>query len=304
MRGFDSYLTFQKLEVFCTVAELGSVTRAADRLCIAQPVVTAHLRSLESRLGYSLVARSGRNIALTEAGERVYRWAAEVISRTREIERELAGMEKGSAGNAVIATSMSVGSYSLPPLISAFHRKHPDGLITVQISNPQAALDATRIGGCDFAVILLAPTQDLGGLMAIPLWEDDLLLVCAPSSQWTRGGPQDVDLQAVPFISTPKNLARRELEDMQLRKYGLETRHVVMELGHPEAAKHAVREDIGLSFMLACSVRDDIRRGDLVALEWPGMSMKIPTYLVHREDKRFSAYQSGLVQFLLESSGR
>lgn len=304
MRGFDSYLTFQKLEVFCTVVELGSVTRAADRLCIAQPVVTAHLRSMEARLGYALVARSGRNIALTEAGERVYRWAAEVISRTREVERELAGLEKGSAGSAVVATSMSVGSYSLPPIISTFHREHPEGLVTVQISNPQAAVDATRIGGCDFAVILLASTQDLDGLKAIPLWDEDLLLVRAPSSQWVSGAAQDVDLLAVPFISTPKNLARRDLEDMQLRKYGLETRKVVMELGHPEAMKHAVRQDIGLSFMLACSVHDDVRRGDLVVVERPDMEMKIPVYLVHRDDKRFSAYQAALVEFVLEASRR
>ncbi len=139
MRGFDSYLTFQKLEVFCTVVELGSVTRAADRLCIAQPVVTAHVRSMEARLGYALVRRSGRNIALTEAGERIYRWATEVITRTREVERELAGLESGEMGNAVVATSMSVGSYALPPLLLDFHRLHPDGLVTVEISNPQGA---------------------------------------------------------------------------------------------------------------------------------------------------------------------
>ncbi|QBR01342.1 LysR family transcriptional regulator [Paraburkholderia pallida] len=303
MRGFDSYLTFQKLEVFCTVVELGSVTRAADRLCIAQPVVTAHLRSMEAKLGYALVTRSGRNIALTEAGERIYRWAAEVISRTREVERELAGLEKGTAGSAVVATSMSVGSYTLPSILSAFHSQHPDGLITLQITDPQAAVDATRIGGCDFAVILLESTQDLDGIKAIPLWEEDLLLVAAPSSRWLGADPQAVDLHTVPFISTPKNMARRDLEETLLRKYGLDTRKVVMELGHPEAMKHAVRQDIGLSFMLACSVRDDVRRGDLVALERPGMSMKIPTYLVHREDKRFSAYQSALVQFVLESTG-
>ena len=188
MRGFDSYLTFQKLEVFCTVVELGSVTRAADRLCIAQPVVTAHVRSMEARLGYALVRRSGRNIALTEAGERIYRWATEVITRTREVERELAGLESGEMGNAVVATSMSVGSYALPPLLLDFHRLHPDGLVTVEISNPQGAVDATRMGTCDFAVILLAVGQDLDGLTTLPLWEDDLVLVCSPSNGQLAAG--------------------------------------------------------------------------------------------------------------------
>ena len=75
MRGFAPYLTFQKLEVFCTVVEFGSVTGAADKLCVTQPVVTAHLRSMEAKLGCVLVKRVGRNIALTEAGQRVHRWA-------------------------------------------------------------------------------------------------------------------------------------------------------------------------------------------------------------------------------------
>ncbi|WP_460415745.1 LysR family transcriptional regulator [Pseudomonas sp. microsymbiont 2] len=299
MRGFDSYLTFQKLEVFCTVVELGSVTRAADRLCIAQPVVTAHVRSMEARLGYALVRRSGRNIALTEAGERIYRWAAEVITRTREVERELAGLESGEMGNAVVATSMSVGSYALPPLLLDFHRLHPDGLVTVDISNPQGAVDATRMGACDFAVILLAVGQDLDGLTTLPLWEDDLVLVCSPSSPWANLPLADLDVHQIPFVSTPRNMPRRELEESLLRRQGFEQRRVVIELGHPEAMKHAVRQEVGVSFMFASAVRAEIARGELQVLARPDLSMKVPIYLVHREDKRFSAFQTQLVQFIL-----
>ncbi|WP_175693238.1 LysR family transcriptional regulator [Burkholderia ambifaria] len=302
MRGFDSSLTFQKLEVFCSVVELGSVTRAADRLCIAQPVVTAHIRSMEQRLGYPLVKRVGRNIALTEAGDRIYRWATEVLTRTREVERELAGLEKGEMGSAVVATSMSIGSYELPPLFVDFHRRQPDGLVTVQILTPQAAVDATRVGGCDFAVILIAANQELGGLTAIPLWQDDLLLVAGASSVWATQSTEALDLLRVPFISTPRNQPRRELEEALMRERGLEQRKVVMELGHPEAAKCAVRENLGVSFMFESAVRSDVDRNELVVLDRANFSMKVPVYLVHREDKRFSAYQAELVQFILAST--
>src|SRR5580698_19292 len=103
MRAFDPYFTLQKLEVFCLFVDLQSVTRASERLCVAQPVVTAHLRGLETKLGVTLVKRVGRNIGLTEAGERVYKWANDVVMRTREMERELSGMEDGVAGSAVLA---------------------------------------------------------------------------------------------------------------------------------------------------------------------------------------------------------
>lgn len=298
MRGFDTYLTFQKLEVFCCVAELRSVTRAAERLCIAQPVVTAHLRGMEARLGYPLVQRAGRNIALTEGGERVYRWASEVISRTREMERELAGMAQGHRGAATIGASMSLGSYALPPLVADFHAAHPEGVVTVQISNPLAAVDAVRIGDCDFAVIMLAPGQDLAGLSAHALWEDPLLLVSAPQSRWTGPRADPAQLREVPFISAPRNMARREIEDAQLRAHQLGDRRVVLEFGHPEAMKHAVRQDLGLCFLPACCVADDVARGALRVVELPGVATRISAYLVHRDAKRFSAFQQALVDHI------
>ena len=302
MRGFDPYLTLQKLEVFCTVAELRSVTRAADRLCISQPVVTAHLRGLESKLGSTLVQRIGRNIALTEAGERVYGWASEMLSRTREMERELAGLQNGAVGKAVVATSMSVGSYALPALITDFYTQHQDGLVSVQISNPIAAVDAIRSGGCDFAVIMLAPNQNLEGLTVEPLWEEPLLLVAAPNSRWLTSPVAEIDLNQVPFISAPPNLARREIEDAQLRLHGITERRIILELGHPEAMKHAVLQDLGLCFMLASSVRREIDRGELDVLNRPDLRMTITTSLVYRDQKHFSPFQSVLIQHIRKAA--
>lgn len=302
MRGFDPYLTFQKLEVFCTVAELGSVTRAADRLCVAQPVVTAHLRGLEAKLGYALVQREGRNIALTVAGERVYRWANEMMTRTREMERELAGLEEGVIGSAVVAASMSVGSYALPALITDFYSQHRDGLVSVQISNPIAAVDATRTGACDFAVVMLAPNQNLDGLTVLSLWDEPMLLVSAPGSRWVTQAAAGIDLRQVPFISAPPNLARREIEDALLRRIGVNERRIILEFGHSEAMKHAVRQDLGLCFMLASSIREEVSRGELQILARPELPLMISTSMVYRNDKRFSPFQTALLRHIAEAA--
>lgn len=75
-----------------------------------------------------------------------------------------------------------------------------------------------------------------------------------------------------------------------------------MELGHPEAMKHVVRENLGVSFMFASAVRAEVERRELVVLDRPDLSMKVPIYLVHRDDKRFSAFQAELVQFILDAA--
>jgi DNA-binding transcriptional LysR family regulator len=298
MRGFDSHLTLQKLEVFCVVADLQSVTRAAEYLCITQPVVTAHIRGLEDKLGTKLVRREGRGIVLTAEGLRVLKWAREVVTRTRELERELGGSTPSGPGRAIVSASMSVGSYLLPGLICDFQLSHPEGFVQLWISNPMVALEAVRAGACDFAVLIVAPEQNLEGLVGQPLWNEPLLLISAVNSQWVRDEAQREQISQLPFISTTNSFVMQQLEEGQLRANGIASRRVVMALGHPEAQKEAVRRDAGVCFLLNSSVQAELARGELRQVKTPGVELSIPIYVVHRKDKEFSQFQLELKQHL------
>lgn len=296
MRGFDSHLTLQKLEVFCVVADLQSVTRAAEYLYITQPVVTAHIRGLEDKLGAKLIRREGRGIVLTPEGLRVLKWARDVVTRTRELERELGGSTPNGPGRAVVSASMSVGSYLLPGMICDFQLSHPEGLVHLWISNPMVALEAVRAGACDFAVLIVAPEQNLEGLVVQPLWNEPLLLVSALKSQWVQEEAQREQISQLPFISTTNSFVMQQLEEGQLRANGIASRRVVMALGHPEAQKEAVRRDAGVCFLLNSSVQPDLARGELRQVKTPGVELSIPIYVVHRKDKEFSQFQLELKQ--------
>lgn len=297
MRGFDAQLTLQKLEVFCTVAELQSVTRAAAQLCISQPVVTAHVRNLEQRLGVPLLKRDGRGIVLTEAGGRVLKWAQGVVTRTRELERELAGALAEGPGQALVAASMSAGSYLLPGVVCDFHALHPDGRVQISISTPQEALQAVRAGGADFAVSMILPEQNMDGLVVQSLWNEALLLMSAPDSRWIGATAQRGELQQAPFISTYSKVMR-QLEEGQVRANGIAPRRIVMELGHPAAQMEAVRRDVGICFFLQSSVQREIDRGELRHVLTPDVHMSIPLYLVRRKDKELSPFQRKLYRHI------
>ncbi|MCI2807740.1 LysR family transcriptional regulator [Eoetvoesiella caeni] len=297
MRGFDTRFTLQKLEVFCVVAELQSITRASEFLCVTQPVVTSHIQTLEDKLGAKLIRREGRGIVLTAAGLRALKWAQEIVTRTHELERELSGSAPNIPG-AVIASSMSVGSYQLPGIICDFQASHPDGLVKLSISNPHVALEATRTGECDFAVVIISPDQNLDGLALHPLWDEPLLLVSAVNSQWVPKKVQRDQISQLPFISTNNSSVMQKLEEGQLRANGITSRRVIMALGHPEAQKEAVRRDVGVCFFFKSSVIHDVDRGDLQPIETPGLAMSIPLYLVHRKDKELSLFQEELKQHI------
>ncbi len=294
MREIDSGITLQKLEIFCCVGELRSVTRAAEKIGIAQPVVTAHIRSLEAKLGVRLVGRAGRNITLTEAGERVFSWAAEVLASKRQLEREIGSLRGGSAANVSVAASLTVGSYILPEIVIAFHSSHPEAIISTHVSNSPAAGEAVRAGECDFG--LMTTEGDISDNLVVELlWNEPLVLVASPLNR-TVGKTIDVhDIAKLPFVTGPKSIVRRNIEDRVLAGLGVERKNVVLELSHTESIKRAVRSDVGLSFLFRAALKDELASGMLNMVEVPGLRLHVPVVLVYRRDRSFTPLQTALI---------
>lgn len=291
--------SFQKLELFCRVAALRSVTKAAEELGIAQPAVTAQLRTMERHLGVALVYRDGRNLGLTEAGQSFYRWCEEMLTRCGELSRTLSGIAGGTSGYAVIAASMTAGTYRLSELLIRYRQLNPNTTVTVPIGNTRATTEAVRAGACDFAVLLLDPMQDLEGLEFEYLWEDELWLVASPE-QAERVGTASPDVIAtLPFVTSPRHILRRTLEDEQLYSAGVLSRQVILELGHPEAIKQAVKQGLGFTFIEASAAADDIARGELAVVPTPSIELRLPIYLAKRKDKMLSAMHLRLMDFIV-----
>jgi DNA-binding transcriptional LysR family regulator len=292
----DPNITLQKLEVFCLVAEMRSVTRAADRLGIAQPAVTAHLRSLEEKLALPLVRRNGRNIELTDEGEQVFNWARGLVARCNDFARELSGWRDGSSGTVTIAASMAFGSYRLADIVIEFQATRPNARIISHISNPRFGAEAVRAGACDFAVLILDPHQSTEELVTDVLWHEPLILVARRDSKHL---PHVFDLswvRQVPFVTPPKGLVTRDIEDELLRQRRVTQRNVVLEFGHPEPIKRAIRADAGVGFLLASTVEDELESGQLVKIVVPGLDgFSIPISLVYRSDKNLSPLQLALI---------
>jgi LysR family transcriptional activator of nhaA len=90
-----NWMNYHHLLYFWTVAKEGSVTRAAARLRLAQPTVTAQIRALEQSIGDRLFSRVGRNLVLTDVGRMVYRYADEIFALGRELADALEGRPVG-----------------------------------------------------------------------------------------------------------------------------------------------------------------------------------------------------------------
>jgi LysR family transcriptional regulator, low CO2-responsive transcriptional regulator len=304
--AIDDRITLNKLKVFALVVELGSVTQAADRLYVAQPVVSAHIRSLEERVGAKLFYREGRSTYLTEAGRTVHAWASDILTRTRELERNLDGLTDGTRGSVVVGASMTVGSYSLPPVLAGFRRERPQVQIRMNILDPDHVIPDTESGENDFAVVLVRVDPSSPGLVAEEIGHEEFVLVAGTGTDPPGPEVSSEELRELWFVEAQARTLRRRHADAAFKQLGLTSRKVAIELGHPEAMKRAVMSGLGVSLMYRSSVTAELEMGALREIQIGGAGwLASPVFLLHRKDKVFSAVQLDLISAIrLEFAGR
>ncbi|MEZ6061772.1 MAG: transcriptional activator NhaR [Planctomycetaceae bacterium] len=115
----EDWLNYHHLLYFWTVAREGSVTKAADKLHLAQPTISGQLRKLEKSLGEKLYDRVGRDIVLTEMGHVVYRYADDIFSLGQELVATVKGRPEGRPVRFV------VGVPEVLPKLIAFRLLEP-----------------------------------------------------------------------------------------------------------------------------------------------------------------------------------
>ena len=293
--AIDDRINIQKLQVFDRVVGLGGISRAADQLKVAQPVVTEHIRSLERRLGARLFEREGRRLVLTDAGRLAHEWCADVLRLTREFDRELQGLADGLRGSIVVGTSMSIGSYELPALLSAFARRQPDVRIRVDVETAEHVIEATVTGRNDLSVVAIQSPPALAALISECIGSDELVLIAPPSGVPGSGLVTPGELARLPFVEAQDGSLRREFVDQQFEVLGLPARRAVMELGHPEAIKTAVLSGVGVAYLFRSAVRRELQAGELREIRIQDVHIAAPVWLVHRRNRTLSPVHQELI---------
>lgn len=294
----DNRISLHKLEVFARVVERGGVRLAAEELFVSQPVVSAHLRSLEERLGVKLFRREGRGMELTEAGSEVHVWATEVLRGRTELDRSLREISRGAAGRASIGSSMSVGNYLLPSILVGFRRRHPHASISLHQSGVEMALERTASGTFDFSVLATDAVLDTNSFEAELVARPPFCLVTSVDDERVGETVSVDDLTGLPFVCPPAGTAIRRSQDGALAEIGVAEREVVIELGSAESMKVAVQGGLGIAMLWRESVRPELEAGRLREVRLVGHDLRDKLYIVQRRGKRLTSFQATLVSVL------
>jgi LysR family transcriptional regulator for metE and metH len=168
-------LTRQDLELALTIAEEGSVTRAALRLHLSQSAVSHHLRSLEDRIGAPLFRRGKRRMTASPLGEELAVRARRICAEFRASEEALDRMIHGKTRIVRLGTECYTSYHWLPALVRELARTVDNVELRIVVEATQRAKAALASGETD-AVILQSSGED-HGLLYWPLFRDELVLV-------------------------------------------------------------------------------------------------------------------------------
>ena len=118
-------INFNQLRVFYQVAENLNLTRAADKLFISQPAVTAQMKRFEDSCNLKLLKKRGRKIYLTEEGKTLHEYARRIFAYEREVEDVIEDMRKLKRGYLQLGTTKTYARYFMPFLMTRFHDAYP-----------------------------------------------------------------------------------------------------------------------------------------------------------------------------------
>jgi LysR family transcriptional regulator, transcriptional activator of the cysJI operon len=287
------------LHVFRLVAQLGSVTRAAQQLFISQPAVSAHLKQVEAKYGEVLFERTPRGMTLTPAGAALQTYVGRLFALYEGVTTAIDDVRGEVRGEFVIAASSTPGAYLLPPLLQEFQQRYP------------AACPILKVGDSAEVIAWLHDYRVPMGVVGELALTTDLERVVIGSDQLQLIAPAEDKLCRVRQV-TAAHLQGRTLF---LREPGSSTREGalallgdlskavdrVVELNNTEAIKQSVAAGLGIAILSSWTTKLEEAAGVLQSTKDAQLRQTRQFYLVKRKDRELTGAAAALWQLLIST---
>ena len=252
-------MDISQLRTIIHVSELGSLSKAADRLRIAQPALSRQVRMLEDELGIRLFDRHGRGMVVTEAGQEVLRHAYRIMGELEEIRTSVADEDAPLRGHVSIGMPPTVSDILSVPLVSAFRARHPDATIRIVSAYSGYLLDWLHRGEIDVAILF--ESRPLRSLRSQSLLEEILYLIGPAGSALHPDRPVAFDSMADRKLLLPStgHGLRNILEDCA-RERGIRL-DVQVEADSYSTLKNLVKSGHGLTILPLAPIHEEIASG-------------------------------------------
>ena len=293
-------MDFKQLQSFVTVVEQESFTKAAERLFVSQPTVSAHVRALEEELGCRLILRTTKNIEITQKGREVYACALSMLDMKERMQTICQPEE-----NRIIrlAASTIPSAYILPGILPEFGRRYPHLYFSISHADSQRVIDGISEGKYDLG---FASKPGDARMKSIPIATDRMVLITPVTEYYLNmreRGPVTLDQ----IVSEPI-IMREEREQKQADHYferlgvDKERLHIVARVNDQEMVKNLVSAGMGVSLISGYAARDFVKAKRVREFELPHAAQK-RIYLLYRRQEE-TRHIRDFVRFVRTMSDR
>lgn len=291
-------MDLRNLNTFIQVAEMGSFTRAAEKLGYAQPTISLQIKQLEYKLGVQLFERIGHTVSLTDEGRRVLSYAQRICHLSMEMMQDT-DQENEPGGVIRLAMADSLCMPLIIKEIAAFRKRYP-----------KISLHIITAGTDEMFRLLDHNEVDMVCTLDSHIYSADYIIsneekigvhfVCAADNPLARKKEVMLqDLLTYPFVLTEKGMSYRRLLDEKLARYSLEIQPM-LEIGRADLICRLVEEDTGISFLPDYVTEEAVREKRMVRLSVTDFKVELWKQLLYHRDK----WMSFQMEVLLEHLGR
>jgi DNA-binding transcriptional LysR family regulator len=280
-QDYGAGVQLQQLAYFVAVAETKHFTRAAARVHVAQPSLSAQIRALEAELGSPLFNRARGNITLTAAGEALLPLARKILADADMARREVQELTDLRRGTVRIGATPSLCTGMLPEVLRLFRQRYPGIQLLVEEGGSRDLVGELAVGALDLALIILPLQGSDPALATAPLLREDLVVISSPD------GPPPVraaqmaveDLRDRPLVMFRRGYDLRDFTVGACRAAGFEPTFAI-EGGEMDAVCGFVMAGLGIAVIPSMvAFRQPLRTTPFAA---PGLHRTIG--LAHRRD--------------------
>lgn len=290
-------MEFKQLKSYVAVVKYGSFTKAAEKLYVSQPTISAHISSLEEELKKTLIVRTTKSIEVTEKGMEIYEYAVKILELK---DRMVETCEEKGQHIVYLGASTIPSAYILPEILPEVGRIHPDTYFVINQSDSQGVIDGLLDGIFDIGLIGMKEDEKL---VCIPFCKDRIVLITPVTEYFLKlQNFEEIPLEELlkqPLIVREEGSASGKSATRFLESIGMteERLHITARINDQETIKNLVAGGLGVSFISEKAARNFVEEKRLLQFELPVQNER-NLYLVYRKDEELRPYIKDFADFI------
>lgn len=294
-------LTLRQLRSIQAIEKAGKISIAARNLGLTAPAVTLQLKQVEDSNDVLLFERSTEGMRITTAGKAFLEAAGEIIEVLRQLEDKIGAIKGGKSGRIRLGI-VSTAKYFAPYMVAAFAKTHPDVEVIMTVGNREQLVELVHSHEADI-FIMGRPPKGIN-VTSFIFGDHPFVVIAPPEHELAR--TKDISKERIAeetFLVREKGSGTRVSLEIYLGEIPGKLDSLGIEMDSNETIKQSVMAGMGVGFISAHTIAQEVESGRLVILDVEGMPIKRQWFCVTRQGRSISPAMA-LFQDFLQAHGK